>query len=590
MHGEDNRNLLLAIALSVAVMVGWNYFYGVPKLDQQRTAAQQTQAAGAPAVPGALPATPGAAPAQGAAALPASTLSRAEALKLLPRLKVETPLLSGSITLKGARFDDLSLTKYNQSIDPSSGKVELFVPVGTRGAYYADFGWIAPAGQSAAVPGPDTMWKASAEVLKPGAPVTLTFDNGQGLSFTRVISVDDKYLFTFTDSVKNATAAPVALSNYGRITHQGTPKVEGFYVLHEGPIGYLEDKLQEMKFDDLKKAKSKAYPKSEGGWLGLTEKYWAAALIPNQTKPFSAAFAANGDEPVYEAATIGEPVTITPGASLEATTHLFAGAKEVGTINAYGDKLGIKKFDLMIDWGWFWFITQPMFKLMQLIHNLVGNFGVTILLLTVVIKAIFFPLANKSYESMAKMKAVQPEMKAIQERLADDKPAQQKAMMDLYKREKINPAAGCLPILIQIPVFFALYKVLFVTIEMRHAPFFGWIKDLAAPDPTNIFTLFGLIPVQMPEMLHLGIWPIIMGITMWVQMKMNPEPTDPVQKTMFAWMPLVFTFMLGSFASGLVIYWAWNNLLSVSQQYYIAKKSGADIALWDNLKSTFKKS
>jgi YidC/Oxa1 family membrane protein insertase len=592
MHGEDNRNLLLAIALSVAVMVGWNYFYGVPKLDQQRTAAQQSQTAGTPgAVTAGAPGAgtlPGATPAPGGA-LPVAKLSREEALKLSPRLKVETPLLNGSIALKGARLDDLSLTKYNKTVDPSSGKIELFAPLGGANAYYADFGWVAPAGQSAVVPGVDTLWKASADVLKPGAPVTLSWDNGQGLTYSRVISVDDKYLFTVTDSVKNTSSAPVALSSYGRITHQGTPKVEGFYVLHEGPIGYLEDKLQEMTFEDLKKAKAKTFSKSNGGWLGLTEKYWAAALIPNQSKTFSAAFAANGDGPTYEAAAIAEPVTIAPGASLDVTTHLFAGAKEVNTINGYGDTLGIKKFDLMIDWGWFWFITQPMFKLMHMIQSLVGNFGVTILLLTVVIKAVFFPLANKSYASMAKMKAVQPEMLAIQQRLKDDRPAQQQAMMELYKREKINPAAGCLPILIQIPVFFALYKVLFVTIEMRHAPFFGWIKDLAAPDPTNIFNLFGLIPVQMPEMLHLGVWPIIMGITMWVQMKMNPEPTDPVQKTMFAWMPLVFTFMLGSFASGLVIYWAWNNLLSVAQQYYITRKMGGDIALWDNLKSTFRK-
>jgi YidC/Oxa1 family membrane protein insertase len=593
MHGEDNRNLLLAIALSIAVMVGWNYFYGVPKLDQQRQSAQQSQQAGTPATPGtpapvAPGATPGSVPANGAA-LPVANLPREEALKLSPRITVETPALVGSIALKGARLDDLKFTRYTESVDPKSGKVELFTPVGAKDAYFADFGWVAPAGQSAVVPGPDTLWKASATTLKPGAPVTLSWDNGQGLSFTRTISVDEKYLFTITDGVKNSASAPVALSNYGRISHHGTPVTQGFYVLHEGPIGYLGDKLEELKFDDLKKAKSKTYAKNDGGWLGMTEKYWAAALIPDQKKPFSAAFAANGNEPVYEAAAIAEPVTIAPGAGLEATTRLFAGAKEVDAINGYGDALGIKKFNLMIDWGWFWFITQPMFKLMQLVYKLVGNFGVAILIVTVIIKALFYPLANKSYESMAKMKAVQPEMLAIRDRFADDKMKQQQAMMDLYKREKINPMAGCLPILIQIPVFFALYKVLFVTIEMRHAPFFGWIKDLAAPDPTNIFNLFGLIPVQMPEMLHLGIWPIIMGITMWVQMKMNPEPTDPVQKTMFAWMPLVFTFMLGSFAAGLVIYWAWNNILSVAQQYVIMRRMGTKVELWDNLKATFKR-
>jgi len=593
MQGEDNRNLLLAIGLSLVVMVGWNYFYGVPKLDQQR-AAQQTQQAGAPAQPGgALTApaatAPGAVPAQPAQGLPVAALPREEALKLSPRLRVETPALLGSIALKGARIDDLKLVKYNETVDPKSGKVELFTPVGARNAYFADFGWIAPAGQSAVLPGADTVWKASSDVLKPGTPVTLSWENGQGLTFTRTLEVDEKYLFTVKDAVKNNGSAPVALSSYGRITHHGTPHTDGFYVLHEGPIGYLEDKLQEMKFDELKKAKAKAYPKNDGGWLGLTEKYWAAALVPDQTKPFSAAFAANGDEPVYETAAIGEPATLAPGASLESTTRLFAGAKEVEAINGYGDALNIKKFNLMIDWGWFWFITQPMFKLMQMIHKLVGNFGITILLLTVVIKAVFFPLANKSYESMAKMKAVQPEMKSIQERLAGDKMAQQQAMMELYKREKINPAAGCLPILIQIPVFFALYKVLFITIEMRQAPFFGWIQDLSAPDPTSIFNLFGLLPFAVPAFLLIGVWPIIMGITMWVQMQMNPAPTDPIQAVFFKWMPILFTFMLASFPAGLVIYWAWNNLLSVAQQYYITRKQGGDVALWDNLKSTFKK-
>ncbi len=598
MQGEDNRNLLLAIALSLVVMVGWNYYYGLPKLGQQRAEQQTQQSATVPGAtsPGVAPGTPPAAVpgnlgAQAAAptGLPLATMPREEALKLSPRIRIETPALIGSLALKGGRIDDLKLARYSETVAPRSRKVELFTPSGASNAYFADFGWIAPAGQGVLVPGADTLWKASAEVLKPGEAVTLSWDNGQGLAFTRKISVDERYLFTIVDGVRNSGGAAVALSAYGRITHHGTPVTAGFYVLHEGPVGYLDDKLQEMKFDELKKARSRLHARNEGGWLGFTEKYWAAALVPDQNRPFQAAFVANGDEPIYEAAAVAEPATLAPGAALEAGLRLFAGAKEVDAINAYGDALGIKKFDLMIDWGWFWFITQPMFQLMQVIHRLVGNFGVTILLLTVVIKGLFFPLASKSYESMAKMKAVQPELLAIQARHKEDKMAQQQAMMALYKREKINPAAGCLPILIQIPVFFALYKVLFVTIEMRHAPFFGWIRDLAAPDPTNIFNLFGLIPFTPPAMFHLGIWPIIMGISMWVQMKMNPEPTDPIQKTMFAWMPLVFTFMLGSFASGLVIYWAWNNLLSVAQQYYITKKQGGDVVLWGNLKSTFKK-
>jgi YidC/Oxa1 family membrane protein insertase len=517
-------------------------------------------------------------------------LSREAALALSPRVAIETATLTGSIALVGGRLDDLSLVKFREEVEKTSPNIVLFAPANAKNGYFADFGWVGTVGQNIALPGPETRWQASGDKLTPTSPVTLTWDNGQGLVFSRKIAIDTQYLFTISDSVKNNAAAPVALSGYGRISHVGTPTTLGFYVLHEGPIGYLGGGLQELTFDDLKKAKTKAFPKNDGGWLGITEKYWASALIPDQQRNFSAAFGASGTgDPVYEAAAISDAQTIAPGASSETTMRLFAGAKEVDTINAYGDALAIKKFNLMIDWGWFWFITQPMFKLMQLVFHLVGNFGVTILIVTVIIKAIFYPLANKSYASMAKMKAVQPEMLAIRDRFADDKMKQQQAMMELYKKEKINPMAGCLPVLIQIPVFFALYKVLFVTIEMRHAPFFGWIKDLSAPDPTNMFNLFGLIPFTPPSMFHLGIWPIIMGITMWFQMKMNPEPTDPVQKTMFAWMPLIFTFMLGSFPAGLVIYWAWNNLLSVSQQYLIMKKMGTKIELWDNLKAVFKR-
>ncbi|MCA0400197.1 MAG: membrane protein insertase YidC [Proteobacteria bacterium] len=599
MKSEDNRNLILAIALSVIVMVGWNYWFGVPKLDQQRQQAQQTQSAqgqssvvpqNGNAQPGVLQPPAAGQPTAPPSAIPAGvTITREAALALSTRVAIETPVLKGSIALTGARIDDLSLVKYHETVDPKSPNIVLFAPQGAPGAYYADFGWVAAAGQSITLPGPQTLWQASTQTLKPGAPVTLSWDNGQGLVFSRKIEIDDKYLFTVTDSVKNNGTAPIALSPYGRVSRHGTPTTLGFYVLHEGPLGYLDSALQEPSFDEIKKAKIKSFAKNEGGWLGITEKYWAAAIIPDQKKNFQAAFGANGNDPVYEAAAIGEAVALAPGASLDSQTRLFAGAKEVHTINAYGDNLGVKNFDLMIDWGRLYFITKPLFIVMDWVYKLVGNFGVTILIVTVLIKLAFFPLANKSYASMAKMKAVQPEMLRIRDQFADDKMKQQQAMMELYKKEKINPMAGCLPVLVQIPVFFALYKVLFVTIEMRHAPFFGWIKDLAAPDPTNLFNLFGLLPFTPPSMLHLGIWPIIMGVTMWVQMKMNPEPTDPIQKTMFAWMPVIFTFMLGSFPAGLVIYWAWNNTLSVLQQYAIMRKMGTKVELWDNLKATFKK-
>ena len=593
MHSEDNRNLLLAIGLSVMVMVGWNYFYGQPKLDQQRQVAQTTAQSSAPAS-GVLapPATPGSAtgvPAATPSADGAPKLPRAQAIASTPRVTIDAPALSGSISLVGGRLDDLSLRKYREAVEPTSPNIELFSPLNSANAYYADFGWLAAAGQSAALPGPDTRWTASATTLKPGAPVILSWNNGQGLTFTRQFAMDEKYLFTVTDGVTNAGASPVSLSAYGRITRHGTPNVLGFYILHEGMIGYLDEKLQEITFADMVKAKTKAIAKSNGGWLGITDKYWASALMPAQDKPFSAAYGANGKDPIYEAAAIGEVTALQPGTSLTSAMRLFAGAKEVSTIDGYSAALGVKNFDLMIDWGWFYFITKPLFKLMDYVFHLVGNFGVTILIVTVLIKLLFFPLANKSYESMAKMKNVQPEMLAIRDRFAEDKMKQQQAMMELYKKEKINPLAGCLPVLIQIPVFFALYKVLFVTIEMRHAPFYGWIKDLAAQDPTNFFNLFGLLPFTPPSFFHLGVMPIIMGITMWLQMKMNPEPTDPIQKAVFAWMPVMFTFMLGSFPAGLVIYWAWNNVLSVLQQYTIMRRMGTKVELWDNLRGLFKR-
>jgi len=591
MHSDDNKNLLLAIALSVIVMVGWNYFYGVPKLDQQRQTAQQTQPganpAAQPAGPGSPPAAAQGVPASNGSVPAAAPVTREAALAASARVSIETPAVAGSIALVGGRLDDLSLVNYHETVDKKSPRIVLFAPQGVKDAYFADFGWVAAAGQTVALPNAETKWTADNQVLKPGAPVTLSWDNGQGLVFKRRFEVDDKFLFNIADSVTNNGSAPLALSNYSRITRIGTPHTSGFGVLHEGPLGYIEDKLAEPSYDDVKKGKVKAAAKSEGGWLGFTDKYWATAIVPAQDKPFSAAFVATGNDPVYEAAAIGEMQTLAPGATASSASRLFAGAKEVNIINGYGDKLGLKKFDLMIDWGWFHFITKPLFFLLEWVFKLVGNFGVAILIVTVLVKLAFFPLANKSYASMAKMKAVQPEMLRIREQYADDKVKQQQAMMELYKKEKINPMAGCIPVLLQIPVFFALYKVLLVTIEMRHAPFFGWIKDLSAQDPTNMFNLFGLIPFTPPSILHLGIWPLIMGVTMWVQMKMNPEPTDPVQKTMFAWMPVVFTFMLGSFPAGLVIYWAWNNTLSVLQQYVIMKKMGTKIELWDNLKGTF---
>jgi YidC/Oxa1 family membrane protein insertase len=413
-------------------------------------------------------------------------------------------------------------------------------------------------------------------------------------------------MFTIRDSVENRTGAPVTVHPYGLVSRHGKPTTLGYYVLHEGLIGVLGDQgLQEYTYDKLGKepplpgqtTRARTWENVTGGFVGITDKYWAAAAVPDQNAPFTGSFTERdqGSTKVYQANILGDQRTIEPGATSETMQRLFAGAKEVRVVDGYKDSQHIKNFDLLIDWGWFYFITKPLFNVLDFFYHLVGNFGVSILIVTVLLKTLFFPLANKSYRSMAKMKAVQPEMTAIRERYADDKMKQQQALMELYKKEKINPVAGCWPVLIQIPVFFALYKVLFVTIEMRHAPFFGWIHDLAAPDPTSVFNLFGLLPFDpgtVPVIGHfllLGAWPLIMGVTMWLQMKMNPEPPDPVQKQVFSWMPVIFTFMLGSFPAGLVIYWAWNNLLSVTQQAFIMRRNGVKVELWDNLRSTFVK-
>jgi YidC/Oxa1 family membrane protein insertase len=590
---DDNKNLILAIALSGVVLFGWNYFYGTPLNKPPQTTSQPAATpgqpspsqAGGPSVP-----IPGTAPAAAPGGAPET---REAALARSPRLRIDTPSISGSIALKGGRIDDVSLKRYHETVDPKSPTIVLLSPSGSPTPHYAEFGWVGTA--PGAVPGPETLWTADADVLTPQKPVTLTYDNGQGLAFRRTISVDDRWMFTVRDAVENRGAAPVTVHPYGLVSRHGKPTTLGYYVLHEGMTGVLGDQgLQEYTYDSLEKEKAipgqatkgKVWPGVTGGFLGITDKYWAAAAIPDQGAPYTGSFTERdeGRTKVYQANVLGEARTVQAGASSEVTQRLFAGAKEVAAVDAYEKNLGIKRFDLLIDWGWFYFITKPLFKVMDYIYHLLGNFGLAILIVTVMLKILFFPLANKSYASMAKMKAVQPEMVAIRERFADDKVKQQQALMELYKKEKINPVAGCWPMLIQIPVFFALYKVLFVTIEMRHAPFYGWIRDLAAPDPTNIFNLFGALPFTPPEFLHLGIWPIIMGITMFLQMKMNPEPPDPIQKQMFAWMPLVFTFMLASFPAGLVIYWAWNNLLSVTQQYFIMRKNGVKVELWDNLR------
>ncbi len=587
---ENTKNMLMAAALSLIFIGLWDYFYAFPEMERQRQAQLQEQRmAKIPKLGAPDKAASGAAPVKVA-------LSRAEALALSPRVAVDTRTISGSIALKGGRIDDVSLKNYRETVDPTSPIITLLTPEDAPGAYYAELGYLTGETENApALPTTETIWKADSDKLTSGKPVTLSWDNGQGLIFKRVISVDDEYLFTVKDSVENKSGKPAPLYSFSRVTRVGRPPSAGYAALHEGYVGVIGDQAQELNYDKIEKEPNftKTF-KGVGGWVGFTDKYWGAVVAPDQNAAIEARYIAmGGTTKTYQADAVSEPRTIEPGASAETTTYVFAGAKEIDTLDAYKANPGLKRFDLLIDWGWFYFITRPMFRLIDFLYKLFGNFGVAILAVTVIVKLAFLPLANKSYQSIAKMKEIQPKIKELKEKYGDDKHAFNMAQMELYKREKVNPASGCVPVLLQIPVFFSLYKVLVVTIEMRHAPFFGWIRDLSAPDPTNIFNLFGLLPFDPTHVaffgpyLALGVWPLVMGVTMWLQMKMNPEPADEIQKTMFAWMPVMFTFTMGGFASGLVIYWSWNNLLSITQQGVIMKRAGVKFELWDNLRKTF---
>jgi YidC/Oxa1 family membrane protein insertase len=572
----DQRNLILAVVLSLAILVGFQFLYEKPRMERQRAdQAQQTeQSVAQPANPAAvLPQVPGAAAPAEAVRPRAAVIGEQAAAG--QRVAIDTPALHGSVNLKGGRIDDLTLAAYHETPDPASAEIVLLSPSGAENAYYAENGWIA-AEAGVAVPGPETVWTAPAGAkLTPAAPVTLTWDNGAGLVFERSVAVDDKYMFTVTQRVRNTGTAPVTLKPYALASRTGTPHTSGYYILHEGPLGVLNGRLNEKKYDDLHKNPTVS-EETVGGWIGITDKYWLVSVIPDQKEPSAARFVYTDRNGVqrYQVDIAGEARTVAPGAEAEATSRVFAGAKQVRLLDEYAQRLGIAKFDLAIDFGWFYFLTKPFFYALDIIAGFLGNFGLAILTFTVIVKALFFPLANKSYKSMSKMKALQPQMQELRERFGEDKVRMNQELMALYKREKVSPVSGCLPILIQIPVFFALYKVLFVTIEMRHAPFYGWIHDLSAPDPTTLFNLFGLIAWNPPAMLHIGVWPLIMGVTMWLQQKLNPAPADPVQAKMFMFLPIIFTFMLASFPAGLVIYWAWNNTLSVAQQWTIMRRAG----------------
>ncbi|MFD2236836.1 membrane protein insertase YidC [Aureimonas populi] len=595
---ENNRNFLLAMALSIAVLVGWQFFVVSPRMEVEQSSGVTAEPGSlqAPTVPAGepqerafIPSGPESVPLEGEAPQPAAA---PQAAAEAPRVAIDTPQLAGTINLRGARIDDLRLKSYRETVDEDSPNIVLLAPETDANGYFAEFGY---SGQNVGeLPGPATLWESAGEqTLTPATPVVLTFTNPQGLTFTREISVDANYLFTVTDTVLNEGGQAVTLSPYGRVVRFSKPEVAAAFVVFEGLIGVLgEDGLNEITYSSIEDEGRISPPQSGFGWLGITDKYWATALVPGASGDavFQPNFRYSGEgRAFYQSDYLAQSVTLEPGASSELTNRLFAGAKVVGLVKAYEEELGIARFTQLIDWGWFHFITRPMFTAIDWIYNFTGNFGVAILLVTVFIKLLFFPLANKSYKSMAQMKKVQPRLMELREKYGDDRVKQQQEMMKIYKEEKINPAAGCWPVLVQIPVFFALYKVLYVTIEMRHAPFFGWIQDLAAPDPTSIFNLFGLIPISLPLFLMIGVWPILMGITMFIQMKLNPLPPDPTQQLIFTWMPIVFTFMLATFPAGLVIYWTWNNFLSIIQQSVIMKRNGAKIELWDNLRATFRR-
>jgi YidC/Oxa1 family membrane protein insertase len=597
---NDQKNLILAIVASVLIMVSFQYFYEKPKLDQAKTAITKNaqmaapggnlprptntptpgKAANPPAstMPDAMPPSGPAIPGVPVLGTPGTTTPSSANQVVIsgPRVTLASTSLTGSITLKGAAFDDVVLKSYRETIDPGSSNIRLFAPAGGPGAYYANYGWISSDPQLK-VPGPDSLWANQGGSLAPGRQVTLTWNNGAGIKFIRNIALDDDFMFTVTQRVENNSAKSVTLTPYAFLNRTGTPKTTGFYILHEGPLGVFDGALEEVKYDDL--AESRQIKKSAtGGWIGITDKYWLAALIPAQDAKVEARFLhwQAGRQNKYQVDFAGQARAVPPGRATETRSHLFSGAKEVRKLDAYSKSLNIANFDLAVDFGWFYFLTKPFFYLLDYLSKVLGNFGLSILAVTVLVKILFFPLANKSYKSMSQMKKLQPKMAELKEKYGDDKQRMNQEVMAMYKREKVNPASSCLPVLVQIPVFFALYKVLFVSIEMRHAPFYGWIRDLSAPDPTSFINIFGLLPFAVPsfipDFISIGAWPIAMGFLMFLQMKLNPPPPDPIQARIFMLMPIFFTFIMAPFPAGLVIYWTWNNFLSISQQYYIMKR------------------
>jgi len=554
---ENQRNMILAIALSAIVLIGWTFVasHFFPTANPPATKIE----AGKEKI---LP-NPAASPAADA---PAAIRDRAVVLRESPRVVIRTPLLAGSINLKGARVDDLTLTAYRETIAKNSPPIRLLSPGGSPDAYFAGFGW---AGDGVALPGPDTLWTADAKELTPTSPVTLSWTNPSGQTFSIRIAIDEKYMFTIDQTVANKGAAPIAIRPYALISRVGISKDPSTWTMHTGPIGVFDGAANyKVNFKDLDGAGANGMHFAAPSWLGFSDKYWLTALAPAAGAHQDAALRA-GSGQRYQAELAGEQTILPPGKALTANQHLFAGAKEVSVLDGYERNLGITQFDKAIDWGWFYWFERPIFWVLDHLFRLVGNFGVAIILLTLIVRGLMFPIAQKQFQSMAAMRIVQPKMKALQERYKDDKTTLQQEMMKLYQAEKINPLAGCLPMFLQIPVFYALYKVLLLSIEMRHQPFVLWIRDLSAPDPLTPVNLFGLLPFEPPHMLHLGILPILLGITMWLQFRLNPQPMDEAQKQVFSIMPWVLMFVMAPFAAGLQLYWVISNTLTILQQKWL---------------------
>ena len=592
---DQNRNLILASVLSFLVIVAWFFFFPPPEPVQ--TSAVESTDASTNQQTSALPGVE-----KSASSATGQTVSTAEDA---PRISIETQKLMGTISLKGGRIDDLSLLGYKVDLSEGAENVTLLKPVGEEGAYYATYGWAALSGvTSNLVPTPDTLWEVNGNNrLTVSSPVELVWDNGAGLKFSRVISIDEDYLFTVKQNVENTSATDVELRPYGLIRRAGEPKdVKNFFILHEGLVrmsdGELaEDSYKNMRGYDTNEREGTAANRIEvttNGWVGFTDHFWMTTLIPTPGSAFRSTAKYYEQADIYQAETVLPVVSLSSGQSASVETQFFAGAKEWETIRNY-ENAGVEGFIDSIDWGWFFFLTKPIFIVLHWLNQVIGNMGWSIIGLTLLIKALLFPLAYKSYVSMAKMKELQPQMEKLKEQAGDDRQKLQQGMMELYKKEKVNPASGCLPILLQIPIFFSLYKVIFVTLELRHAPWIGWIKDLSAPDPSSIMNLFGLLPFGTPEpgsimaLIFLGILPLILGISMWLQQKLNPAPTDPTQAMIFAWMPWVFMFMLGSFASGLLVYWIANNMITFTQQYIIMRSQGYKPDVFGNISKSFQK-